>query len=202
MASLTPTEIARGQLAQLRPETLAALTRLMADYEAATGNKTTVPDYGGYRTAAQQQQLRDWRDEEKATYAVGGVETSRHVWGGAFDLKVLTLVGGKWTVLDAWQGGKVRPEYVKLGELGEKLGLKWGGRWSGKDTDPYHFQRNETLAQAQAAYVAFAGRNLQGGAGGAGVNGVVAGPIGSGASSTAGWLLIAGIALAIVATDD
>lgn len=196
MAALTPTEIARGKLDQLRPEALAALTRLMADFEAATGWRSTVPDFGGFRTSAMQQQLLDWRRQQGATYAVGGVESSRHVYGGAFDLRIIPP--GSANSVDAWVGGKLRPEYVRLGELGEKAGLVWGGRWKGDDTDPYHFQLNETLAQAQTRFSDYAGRRLQGGATG---NGVVAGPIGAG-SSTLSWLLIAGLALAIVARED
>lgn len=154
MATITATEWTRGKLAAMRPETLAALWSLMQRFEAATGLQSTVPAYGGVRTPAEQQQLLDWRKEADESYAVGGTETSRHVYGGAFDLHILR--GG--AKVDGWKGGHIAPEYVKLGELGEALGLTWGGRWAGSRADPYHFQLTEPLTQARTAWAAHVGR--------------------------------------------
>jgi peptidoglycan L-alanyl-D-glutamate endopeptidase CwlK len=53
---------------------------------------------------------------------------SKHLTGEAFDIAILKH--GKIT----WE-----PEdYVKAGEIGESIGLEWGGRWEKKDL--VHFQ--------------------------------------------------------------
>ena len=144
----------------MRPEAFALLKKLMQRFEAATGLKSTIPAYGGVRTPADQQQLLQWRADTASTYAVGGGDTSRPVYGGAFDLHILRHVAGAWEKGGAWSAGRIAPEYLRLGEIGEGMGLVWGGRWTGKESDPYHFQLNETLSQARARWASHRGRLL------------------------------------------
>jgi len=58
---------------------------------------------------------------------------SKHVEGKAFDIAV--LMNGKVS----WDG----KDYEKPGEIGESIGLEWGGNWAGKRDLP-HFQLKET----------------------------------------------------------
>jgi peptidoglycan LD-endopeptidase CwlK len=71
----------------------------------------------------------------KVTNARPGESLHNHTANGtpaAYAYDAAPLVGGK---LD-WQFG---PEWQRMGELGESLGLEWGGRW-GKLADNPHFQ--------------------------------------------------------------
>ncbi len=62
--------------------------------------------------------------------------TSMHNYGLAFDVAILRNGVLRWDGI---------PE--KLGELGERLGLEWGGRW--RKPDENHFQlASITLAEA------------------------------------------------------
>ena len=57
---------------------------------------------------------------------------SNHEGGNAFD--VVPLNNGKawWNApMDIWQ---------RIGEIGESVGLKWGGRWEGTKRDLPHFE--------------------------------------------------------------
>jgi len=40
------------------------------------------------------------------------------------------------------------PAWKKIGRIGEKLGLRWGGRWKGKQADWGHFEYTRRLARA------------------------------------------------------
>ena len=65
---------------------------------------------------------------------------SRHLRGTAFDIAI--LVDGKllWNPdLDVDKDGV--PEYTEAGQIGESVGLKWGGRFTNKDAP--HFELNE-----------------------------------------------------------
>ena len=55
---------------------------------------------------------------------------SRHLTGRAIDL---ALFQGKNVV---WES----KHYTRAGEIGEELGLVWGGRWKGGKTDKPHFE--------------------------------------------------------------
>ena len=59
----------------------------------------------------------------------GGTELSTHAWGIALDLNPATNRAG--TI------GDMSPELVALFE---QYGFEWGGRWSGRKSDPMHFQ--------------------------------------------------------------
>ena len=87
----------------------------------------TFKDTSGNRTQAEQDALY-----AQGRTAPGPVVTwtrhSRHIGGRAFDL---TLFQGKYPV---WES----PHYDRAGEIGESLGLVWGGRW--KTPDRPHFE--------------------------------------------------------------
>src|SRR5262245_45286588 len=98
-----------------------------------------------YRTAA----------EQNALYAMGRTSAGRivtnspagyswHEYGRAFDIGF--LIGQRLTYTIKDQPGI----WEMLGDLGEKHGLEWGGRW--KKPDMPHFQNiaGITLAQARA----------------------------------------------------
>lgn len=114
-----------------------------------------IPDYGGLRTLADQQQLVKWRDEAVAAgqpyYQVAPYGSSRHERGGAFD----ALPDG------AAQGDTSDPRLAQLGALGESMGLIWGGRWTGKSHDPWHFELPLTWSDLGDAWDAFARGDLQ-----------------------------------------
>ena len=55
---------------------------------------------------------------------------SRHLTGRAIDL---ALFSGKNVI---WES----KHYTRAGEIGEELGLVWGGRWKGGKTDKPHFE--------------------------------------------------------------
>jgi peptidoglycan LD-endopeptidase CwlK len=64
---------------------------------------------------------------------------SWHNFGTAYDM---TLFSGKNPI---WES----PKYARAGEIGEELGLEWGGRWK-KFVDRPHFQRRMALTLAEA----------------------------------------------------
>lgn len=78
------------------------------------------------------------REEQAALYAQGRTKPgpivtwtmkSRHIGGRAIDI---TLFSGKNPV---WES----KHYTRAGEIGEELGLVWGGRWK-KSPDKPHFE--------------------------------------------------------------
>ena len=83
----------------------------------------------GRRTPAQQAALY-----AKGRTAPGPKVTwtlkSRHLTGRAIDI---ALFSGKNVV---WES----KHYTRAGEIGEELGLVWGGRWKGGKTDKPHFE--------------------------------------------------------------
>lgn len=134
MATITATE--RKRLGQVRPELWPLLLALMDSSESELGRKLYVSDFGGQRTSAIQARL--YADSLDANgnqlYAVGKPETSRHVYGAAFDVHFV--------------GEGTDDEYRQLADIGEELGMVAGyyfdHRGVGKH-DPYHFQLNEPL---------------------------------------------------------
>ena len=75
--------------------------------------------------------------EEQAENVKKGVSwtmKSKHLTGKAIDLcpiRSYFVLDGKPTTKLQWDD--VNPEWTKLGELAESLGLKWGGRWKQRD---------------------------------------------------------------------
>jgi peptidoglycan LD-endopeptidase CwlK len=72
------------------------------------------------------------------TYARGG--ESYHNYGLAFDFVILNQ--SKVPVWDtkADVNKNARQDYYEAGEIGEAVGLEWGGRWIGKKADFPHLQ--------------------------------------------------------------
>lgn len=66
---------------------------------------------------------------------VSWVSRSKHCDGDAIDLCPIILLGMKF-----W--APASPLWQKLGEIGEGIGLRWGGRWKVKDM--CHFEYAET----------------------------------------------------------
>ena len=84
-------------------------------------------------------QGRRTAQEQAALYAIGRTKPgrkvtwtlkSRHITGRAIDI---ALFQGKNVV---WES----KHYNRAGEIGEQLGLVWGGRWKGGKTDRPHFE--------------------------------------------------------------
>jgi len=85
------------------------------------------------------------------TWARGG--SSWHNFGLAFDLAPLdpSVPGGMGKVLYPYPNSLAI--WQPLGEIGESLGLEWGGRWPAPKTDLTHFEYHPgglTLAMARA----------------------------------------------------
>ena len=78
------------------------------------GLKDTVKSCGG---------VFNWRMKR------GQTKASTHTWGIAIDLNVATNAMGTTGDMDP-----------RLVALFEGYGFTWGGRWSGKNQDPMHFQ--------------------------------------------------------------
>ena len=74
--------------------------------------------------------------------AVGGAQDSHHLMGTAFDYGVLGYV-----LLDQDPAA-----LLAVGEFGEQLGLRWGGRFS--SYDPGHFDTGQFALPAQNALIA------------------------------------------------
>jgi hypothetical protein len=90
-----------------------------------------------YRTHAKQMEY--FSMGKKFTNSLGG--KSKHQYGLAVDL--VPIVKGKpvWDNKTLW---------LKIGIEGEKLGLRWGGRWK-KPYDPCHFEWSGGLKTTQLA---------------------------------------------------
>lgn len=90
---------------------------------------------------------RDFEDQEilyrkgrttpgpKVTNARGG--DSYHNWRVAYDC--VPVIAGK----AAWNDSAL---YLKIGKLGEELGLTWSGRWNGSLRETAHFQYTKGLS--------------------------------------------------------
>ncbi len=61
---------------------------------------------------------------------------SKHLTGDAIDIAPSEVL-----LLKNW--APLHPHWERLGEIGESLGLEWGGRW--KQRDCPHFQIKEAL---------------------------------------------------------
>lgn len=76
--------------------------------------------------------------EEQATALASGhswTTHSKHLTGDAIDVAPLEQGENK---ID-WDTS--HPIWAQMGEIGEKLGLRWGGRWPHKDSG--HFEFND-----------------------------------------------------------
>jgi peptidoglycan L-alanyl-D-glutamate endopeptidase CwlK len=113
-------------LATVQPQ-LQKLGRELLRRLAAEG--LTFKVIQGRRTQAEQDAL--WaKGRTKPGPKVTWTRNSRHLTGRAIDL---ALFSGKNVV---WES----KHYTRAGEIGEQLGLVWGGRWKGGKTDKPHFE--------------------------------------------------------------
>lgn len=69
------------------------------------------------------------------TYAKGG--SSYHNYGLAFDFAIIANSTESWDTKVDTNENQI-PDYTEVGEIGESLGLEWGGRFHMKDYP--HFQ--------------------------------------------------------------
>lgn len=79
-----------------------------------------------YRTYAKQQEYKSMG----AKYTRSGAGKSKHQYGMAVDLVPVVDSIAVWDNVALWK---------KIGVTGEKLGLRWGGRWK-RPYDPGHFE--------------------------------------------------------------
>jgi hypothetical protein len=142
-------DASRARVRGCLPDLIAAAEELHARAVAELGFDFTVPEYGGLRTLADQEQLVRWRDEAVAAggayYAVAPYGQSRHELGGAFDARPN----------GAREGDASDPRLAKLGALAESMGLVWGGRWLGKKCDPWHYELRVSWSELRDQWKSF-----------------------------------------------
>ena len=79
------------------------------------------------RTLAEQQELYA-RGRTKPGKKVTWTLKSKHIDGLAFDIVICKAGIPQWDVkVDVDEDGI--PDYTEAGQIGESIGLKWGGRW-------------------------------------------------------------------------
>jgi hypothetical protein len=88
-----------------------------------------------YRTVAKQNEYKSMG--KKYTRSVGGL--SKHQYGLAIDVVPIIDSVAVWNNIAVWR---------KIGVTGEKLGLRWGGRWR-HPFDPGHFEWSGGLTGVQ-----------------------------------------------------
>lgn len=94
-----------------------------------------------FRTRAKQNEYRAMG--KKYTRSAGG--NSKHQYGLAVDVVPIVDSVAVWNNLALWR---------KVGLAGEKLGLRWGGRWR-HPFDPGHFEWTQGLSANQLAQGVF-----------------------------------------------
>lgn len=78
--------------------------------------------------------------EEHAANLAKGVswtKHSKHLDGDAIDVCPYAIYDASGPDKLAWDAG--HPIWVKVGAIGEALGLRWGGRWAVKDMGHFEF---------------------------------------------------------------
>jgi len=88
-----------------------------------------------YRTHAKQHEYKTMGKK----YTSSGAGRSKHQYGLAVDVVPIVDSVAVWDNVALWR---------KIGTAGEKLGLRWGGRWR-KPYDPGHFEWTGGLASSQ-----------------------------------------------------
>jgi hypothetical protein len=90
-----------------------------------------------YRTHAKQNEYKTMGKK----YTRSGAGKSKHQYGLAVDLVPVVDSVAIWDNIALWK---------KVGVAGEKLGLRWGGRWK-KPYDPGHFEWTGGITTAELA---------------------------------------------------
>lgn len=67
---------------------------------------------------------------------------SKHLEGKAFDIAILKDGKSTWEPKVSVNKNEV-PDYFEAGQIGESIGLEWGGRWKRRDLP--HFQLKEAV---------------------------------------------------------
>lgn len=118
-------------LAGLQPD-LVQRYRILRDTCLVQGILIKITQ--GFRTEAEQQALFAMgrtKPGQIVTQAQSAKD-SPHGYGAAFDIVIFD--GGK----PSWEEPKMTSLYVQVGEIGESVGLEWGGRFPKPDKP--HFQ--------------------------------------------------------------
>lgn len=114
---------------------------------AAAGYQYDLPDFAGVRSAAQQQQLIAWRDEDVAaggkSYAVAPVNTTYHQYGAAFDIKITQPADPQ------------QSDYQAAADIAQSVGLDAGFYFTNRD--PYHYQLPYDLPSVQQMWTEHTG---------------------------------------------
>lgn len=77
------------------------------------------------------------RGRTKPGRKVTWTRKSKHIEGRAFDIAIVREEKAVWDI-KADVNNDNRPDYIQAGELGESIGLRWGGRF--KSPDYPHFE--------------------------------------------------------------
>lgn len=88
--------------------------------------------------------------EERNEKTITGVRTSVHQFGLAFDIALKTEAGGVHWDTKADINARGGPDYNELGEVGEALGLLWGGRFRSRDLVHFEWTGGLTLDELRA----------------------------------------------------
>jgi hypothetical protein len=137
--------------------TLRNKAQALENYAATLGILFGYPDYSGWRSLADTTQLIQWRDEAVAAhgatayYPVASYGSGFHGKGAAFDIKIVKWPAGRSS---DWA-------YQQLGAYAPRIGLRWGGTFSGRNVDPYHFELAISIADAQALFDAWQKQQAQ-----------------------------------------
>jgi hypothetical protein len=184
MASITAIE--RNRMAGALPALVTKEAQLREQAATRLGIEYVIPAYGGVRTEAQVRQLIQWRDEavqkakdtarkagataaaieeagRRAYYRVASANVGLHPVGAAFDVRITKFPGQGGT----YHTRDLNRAYNELGNLGESLGMKWGGRFR-PSPDVFHFElygARDLFAQQFTQLKALAMRALAGTAG-------------------------------------
>lgn len=141
MSFLSEVEAAVLQLSL--PRHVSKITRLQANFEKRSGQRTAVvARTGGFRSRALQAQIHADSVAAKragAGYRAAPAGNSKHELGAATDLHILKQTSG-----DAARDAR-NPYYIMLAEEARKIGLKPGLDFQTGDPDPYHFEEPASI---------------------------------------------------------
>lgn len=130
---------------------------------AAEGITYEVADFGGLRTLPDTNRILEYRKNDYAVYVskqkaagkpvvsmeefrpIAPFGSSFHNYGAAFDVRIT----------GAPKGMTFDQALTRLGALGAKAGLIWGGLWARPKNDRPHFQLSTGLTQAKEMWEQF-----------------------------------------------
>lgn len=124
-----------NDLRALHPYFRDKITKLIAECKKQ-GIELAVVE--SYRTHAKQNEYKVMGKK----YTSSGAGRSKHQYGLAVDIVPIVDSVAMWDNKQLW---------LKVGVVGEKLGLRWGGRWR-KPYDPGHFEWTGGLTSVHLAH--------------------------------------------------